>query len=179
MTGKPIETNVTLVLGGARSGKSKFAEDRVLSSGLKPVYLATGRALDEEMSERIAIHRDRRSGIWETVEEPLALVDAIRGAAHKGRIILVDCLSLWVTNLMMAGADVTKEANALANLLSNIEVPIVLVSNEVGLGIIPENDMARRYIDLTGDLHQRISKVATSAFFVVGGNAMTLKSSKI
>lgn len=168
-------SNVTFVLGGARSGKSKFAEDLVLKSGLKPIYLATGRALDEEMGDRIAIHQERRGDEWETVEEPLALVDALKNCAFPGRYILIDCLSLWVTNLMMAGADVAKESAALAAFLRESEVPLVLVSNEVGLGIIPDNAMARRYVDLAGDANQRIAHAASTVYFVVAGLPQKLK----
>jgi len=168
-------SNVTFVLGGARSGKSKFAEDLVLKSGLKPIYLATGRALDEEMGDRIAIHQERRGDEWETVEEPLALVDALKNCAFPGRCILIDCLSLWVTNLMMAGADVAKESAALAAFLRESEVPVVLVSNEVGLGIIPDNAMARRYVDLAGDANQRIAHAASTVYFVVAGLPQKLK----
>ncbi|PCI05562.1 MAG: bifunctional adenosylcobinamide kinase/adenosylcobinamide-phosphate guanylyltransferase [Hyphomicrobiales bacterium] len=167
--------NVTFVLGGARSGKSKFAEDLVLKMGLKPIYLATGRALDEEMGERIAIHQERRGAEWETVEEPLALVDALQSSAYSGRVILVDCLSLWVTNLMMAKADVAKESAALAALLGEIKVPVVLVSNEVGMGIIPDNAMARRYMDLAGDVNQRVAHAASEVYFVVSGMPLKMK----
>lgn len=168
-------SNVTFVLGGARSGKSKFAEDLVLKTGLKPIYLATGRALDDEMSERIAIHQERRGVEWETVEEPLALVDALQSNACSGQVILVDCLSLWVTNLMMAKADVAKESAALVALLGEIKVPVVLVSNEVGMGIIPDNAMARRYMDWAGDVNQRVAHAALEVYFVVSGMPLKMK----
>ena len=173
---KPELTNgATLVLGGARSGKSRFSEGLILNSSHKPVYIATGRALDEEMSERIAIHQERRGSDWQTVEEPLALVDAIRTSAHPGHAILVDCLSLWVTNLMMANTNIEKEFADLADMIGGLEIPIVLVSNEVGLGVISDNEMARRFVDLTGTLHQKIATRCDAVYFVAAGLPMKLK----
>lgn len=164
-----MKQEITFVLGGARSGKSKFAEGLVLNSGLKPVYLATGRALDDEMVERIEEHQNRRGEDWETMEEPLALVDAINHAAVPGRIILVDCLTLWVTNLMMAEANVSKEIDALIAALSDVKSPIVFVSNEVGQGVVPINKMAREFVDLSGLVHQRLASVANHVYFVAAG----------
>ena len=166
----------TLVLGGVRSGKSRFGEQLVLGSGLKPIYLATGRVTDEEMHERIAAHQQRRSSDWETVEEPLALTDALRQSSQKGRVILVDCLSFWVTNLMMAKADVMKECAELKAFLSSSTTPIVLVSNETGLGILPENKMAREFGDLAGLVNQEIAAVCDTVYFVAAGLPITLKS---
>lgn len=172
-------SKVIFVLGGARSGKSKFAEDLVLNMGLKPIYLATGRALDDEMVERIAIHKERRNsggGIdWETIEEPLALADTLMQADFDGRVILVDCLTLWVTNLMMAGADVERECSQLANTLLKLKVPVVLVSNEVGLSIVPENKMARKFRDHAGFVNQSIAKIADEAYFIAAGLPLKLK----
>jgi len=163
-------------LGGARSGKSRFAEKLILNSGLKAVYIATGRALDEEMSARISVHRDRRGEVWETVEEPLALADALSQSNFEGRAILVDCLTLWVTNLMMTEADVARECIHLTKILGGMDVPVVLVSNEVGLGIVPDNAMARTYADLAGDVNQRIAKVAGQVYFISAGLPLTLKT---
>ncbi len=157
MTDIHLPQGISLVLGGARSGKSRFAETLVLKSGLKPVYVATGRALDEEMSERISIHRDRRGKTWETVEEPLALADTLLQIAHPGRAVLVDCLTLWVTNLMMAGANINIECDGLIAALGEINVPVVLVSSEVGLGIVPESKMGREFRDHAGMVNQRVA----------------------
>ena len=170
-----MKQEITFILGGARSGKSKFAEGLVLSSGLKPIYLATGRALDDEMVERIEEHQNRRGEDWETMEEPLALVDAINHAAVPGRIILVDCLTLWVTNLMMAEANVSKEIDGLISALSNVNAPIVFVSNEVGQGVVPINKMAREFVDLSGLVHQRLAAIANHAYFVTAGIPQKLK----
>ena len=166
----------TLVLGGARSGKSRFAEKLVSGSGFKPVYLATGRAGDEEMHDRIIIHQERRGDIWETIEEPLALADALRQTAHSGRAILVDCLTLWVTNLMMAEANVMRECAGLKKLIGDLAVPVVFVSNEVGLGIVPENKMAREFRDLAGHVNQEIADACETVYFVASGLPLTLKS---
>lgn len=168
-------SKVTFVLGGARSGKSSFAENLVLNKGLKPIYLATGRAYDDEMVDRIDAHKERRGGNWEAIEEPLALSDALMQTDFEGRAILVDCLTLWVTNLMMAGADVKVECEQLANTLKKINVPVVLVSNEVGLGIIPENKMAREFRDYAGFVNQSIAKIADEAYFIASGLPIKLK----
>jgi len=171
-----LNSGNTLVLGGARSGKSRFAEGLILSSGLKPVYVATGRANDEEMSERIAIHQERRGKAWQTVEEPLALADALLQTNQAGSAILVDCLTLWVTNLMMAGANVATELKSLETALEKMKVPVVLVSNETGLGIIPENAMSREFCDHAGLVNQAIGRIADEAWFVVAGLPMALKT---
>lgn len=170
-----MKAETTFILGGARSGKSRFAESLVLKSGLKPVYLATGRAYDEEMMQRVETHRSRRGGEWETIEEPLALVDALTNASYKGRMILVDCLTLWITNLMMAEADVAKEGAGLVRFLEGLEVPIVLVSNETGLGVIPENKMAREFTDFAGAIHQEVANVCDSVYLVTAGLPQKLK----
>ena len=165
----------TLVLGGARSGKSGYAEQIVLNSGKSPVYVATGRALDDEMLERIEKHRDRRGDKWETVEEPLALVDALRQSAHKDRIILIDCLTLWITNLMMADADVVRECASLADYISDTKVPLVFVSNETGMGLVPETKMGRKFRDLQGRVNQEIAACCDQVFFVAAGLPLQLK----
>lgn len=175
MSNIALPHGISLVLGGARSGKSAFAEKLVKGSGLKPVYVATGRALDEEMSERIAIHQDRRGKEWETVEEPLALADALRQSAVSGRAVLVDCLTLWVTNLMMAEADVMRECEELIATLPELSAPVLFVSNEVGLGIVPENAMAREFRDLAGSVNQRMAIAADKAWFVAAGLPLELK----
>ena len=148
-----------LVLGGARSGKSAFAENLVLNASDRPVYLATARADDEEMHERIYMHQQQRGGEWVTVEEPLALVDTLRNEALEGRAILVDCLTLWLTNLMMENADIARESKALAKCAIELPVPVVFVSNEVGQGIVPIDKMSRDFRDYSGRLHQFMAAV--------------------
>ena len=166
---------VTLVLGGARSGKSAHAEGLVEASGLAPLYLATGRAWDDEMRRRIDHHLDRRGPAWRTVEEPLELVGALRSHAGEGTAVLVDCLTLWVTNLMMDEREVDAEGEALTAALPGLPGRIVLVSNEVGMGIVPENKMAREFRDHAGRLHQRIAAIADEVILVAAGLPLTLK----
>lgn len=167
---------VTFLLGGARSGKSALAERLAEESGLAPVYLATGRAFDAEMEARIGAHRARRGNGWRTVEVPLDLVAAIGREAGPERVILIDCLTLWLTNLMMEGRGVEAECQALADCLAaGLPGPVILVSNEVGLGIVPENEMARDFRDHAGRLHQAVAAVAAKVIFVAAGLPMTLK----
>ena len=170
-----MTAETTFIIGGARSGKSVFAESLVLKSGHKPIYLATGRASDDEMAQRIEEHQSRRGEDWHTVEEPLALVDALTQASIEKRIILVDCLTLWITNLMMAEADVAREADALVGYLAEAPVPIVIVSNEVGQGVVPENKMARAFVDLSGLVHQRVAAACKHVYFVTSGIPQKLK----
>ncbi|EXL08022.1 bifunctional adenosylcobinamide kinase/adenosylcobinamide-phosphate guanylyltransferase [Brucella anthropi] len=164
-----------LVLGGARSGKSSYAEKMVESSGLQPLYLATGRAFDKEMENRIAIHRDRRGSEWQTVEEPLDLIGALTLNAATDRFVLVDCLTLWLTNLMMAERDITTETASLVAMLPNLAGPVVFVSNEVGLGIVPENRMAREFRDHAGFLHQAVAAIADEVYFMAAGLPLRMK----
>ncbi len=175
MTDSPGD-GVTLVLGGARSGKSAHAERLVEASGLQPVYIATGRAFDGEMETRIADHRVRRGDRWRTVEAPLELAAAIAAEAKPGNAVLVDCLTLWLTNLMLEERPVAAECEGLVEALRGHHGgPLVLVSNEVGLGIVPQNAMARAFRDYAGRLHQEIAAVAHRVVFVAAGLPLTLK----
>ncbi|NDW03777.1 bifunctional adenosylcobinamide kinase/adenosylcobinamide-phosphate guanylyltransferase [Jiella pacifica] len=170
------EARLTLVLGGARSGKTAFAEGLVAGSGLEPVYVATGEAHDDEMADRIARHQSDRGPTWRTVEAPLDLAGTLRREAAAGRFLLVDCLTLWVTNLMMAGRNVDEEADALgAALEAGVGGPVLLVSNEVGLGIVPDNAMARAFRDHAGRLHQTIAALAGTVYFVAAGLPLKMK----
>jgi adenosylcobinamide kinase/adenosylcobinamide-phosphate guanylyltransferase len=166
---------LTLVLGGARSGKSRHAEQLALASGLAPVYLATAQALDPEMTERIAAHRARRGSAWRTVEEPLDLVGALQRECAPERIVLVDCLTLWLTNLMVAEHAVEVESARLLEVLPGLPGPLLLVSNEVGQGVVPDNAMARRFIDHAGRLHQGIAEQADAVFLMIAGLPQRLK----
>jgi len=166
---------LTFVLGGARSGKSSFAEKLVEDSGLQPVYLATGRAFDKEMESRISIHRDRRGSEWQTVEEPLDLVGALEKHARHDRFVLVDCLTLWITNLIMAEQNIAAETETLIAALRLLSGPVVFVSNEVGLGIVPENRMAREFRDHAGFLHQAVASVADEVYFLAAGLPLKMK----
>ena len=168
-------TAVTLVLGGARSGKSLWAESHVLASRLAPVYLATAEAHDEEMRRRVALHRARRDEHWTTVEAPLDLAGALRDHAGEGRAVLVDCLTLWLSNLMAANRDIAGECEALCRELGEIGGHVTLVSNEVGQGIVPDNKLARDFRDQAGFLHQQVAAAAGSVVFVTAGLAQVLK----
>lgn len=169
---KPLKS---FVFGGMRSGKSGFAEKMVLRSKLKPVYIATGRATDEQMSERIAIHKERRGKVWTNIEEPLALADALRQSAFEGHAILVDCISVWIANLMQAGADIEREMARLVQTLGEVKIPIVLVSIEVGQGIVPDNSLAREFIDRLGQANQQLAKCADQAILIAAGLPIRLK----
>lgn len=171
---------IDFVLGGARSGKSRLAQLRAESSGLAPVLVATATAGDDEMADRIARHRAERDARWQTVEVPLDLAVRLGAEARPDRILVVDCLTLWLTNVMFApdGRDPDREGEGLAAALSGLAGPILLVSNEVGLGIVPENRLARTFRDHQGRLNQRIAAVADRVTFVAAGLPLVLKGSE-
>ncbi len=170
-----LSGKTALVLGGARSGKSAFSERLAQATGLERHYVATGRAYDDEMRERITRHQDDRGPSWVTHEEPVELVHTLGVIDRPGRVVLIDCLTLWVTNLMMEGEDVAVRSAELAAKLSGFEARIIFVSNEVGLGIVPDNRMAREFRDHAGRLHQRIAAVADEVFFVAAGLPLRMK----
>lgn len=166
---------LTLVLGGARSGKSAYAERLCLSSGLDPIYLATAEARDAEMAARIDRHRERRGSRWHSVEAPLALVEALDRLAAARAIVLVDCLTLWLSNLIEAGRAPEAEAKRLIAALPALAGPAVFVSNEVGLGIVPDNPLARRFRDAAGQLNQGLAEAADRVVFIAAGLPLVLK----
>ena len=166
----------TLVLGGARSGKSRHAEALVESQPGDCVYLATAEAWDAEMVERISRHQAQRGSRWRTVEAPLELVDMLGQVAGPGRAVQVDCLTLWLSNLMHADRDIAAETERLVRWLAAPSGPVVLVSNEVGLGIVPDNALARAFRDHAGRLHQAVAAVVPAVVFVAAGLPLTLKS---
>src|SRR5215475_13824752 len=165
---------IILITGGARSGKSTRAEARVRALAGRPVYIATAEALDSEMNERIAKHRARRSGDWLERECPLDLVAALLDT-DGGGARLVDCLTLWLSNLMHAERDWEKEAMLLVDALGRQRSPVVLVTNEVGLGIVPDNALARRFRDAAGIVNQMVAGAADEVEFVVAGLPMRMK----
>ena len=167
----------TLVLGGARSGKSAFAEQLVEEGGLARIYIATATAGDDEMRSRIAHHRARRGEGWVTVEEPVALVDALTREATHGRAVLVDCLTLWLSNLMFAERDPEVEARRLTRFLEVAKYPVVLVSNEVGLGLVPETPLGRKFRDAQGRLNQIVAATVPNVVFIAAGLPLWLKRS--
>lgn len=165
-----------LVLGGARSGKTSLVERLALRGGARPAYLATAEALDDEMAERVSAHQRSREGRFATVEEPLELAQALFAAAQNHDVILVDCLTLWITNLLSMERDVADEVEGLAEMLDAIDTArIILVSNEVGLGIVPDNALARSFRDLAGAAHQRLAEICGHVYFVVAGIPMVVK----
>ena len=164
-----------LVVGGARSGKSAYAEGLARASGLARVYLATGSAGDGEMAERIALHRAQRGPDWACVEEPLALVAALTREARAERVALVDCATFWLANLMFADRDVAAETAALVAALPQIAGPVLIVANEVGQGIVPDNALARRFRDAHGRLNQALAAACDAVIEVRLGIPLQLK----
>ena len=162
-----------LVLGGARSGKSAFAESLVLRLGAAADYLATAEAGDDEMAARIAEHQSRRGAQWRTVAEPLAICAALRD--YDERPMLIDCLTLWLSNLLMAERDIDSETESLIRAVHGRRAPVVMVSNEVGMGLSPMNALGRAFRDAQGRLNQRIAAACDCAVFVAAGLPLTLK----
>ena len=163
-----------LVLGGAASGKSAFAEN-LLADCAATVYVATAEAGDAEMQARIARHRARRGAAWTTIEEPLDLTGALKANADAGAPMLLDCLTIWLANLILGGGDAETEINALCRTLGDASFPVVLVSNEVGGGIVPENPLARRYQEASGRMNQQVAVAADQVYLVTAGIARKLK----
>ena len=164
---------ITLVLGGARSGKSRCAEGLIAPLPPPWVYVATAEARDAEMAARIAAHRSRRGPHWETVEAPRELAAALKSC--RGRPVLVDCLTLWLSNLMLADAEIDAETALLEQALAAAPAPVALVANEVGFGIVPEYPLGRRFRDLQGVLNQRIAARADRVVLVVAGIPLAVK----
>jgi adenosylcobinamide kinase / adenosylcobinamide-phosphate guanylyltransferase len=167
---------LTLVLGGARSGKSRHAEALALETGLARVYVATAEAFDAEMTERIAHHRTGRAADgWRTIEEPLDLAAVIARETSPDAVMLVDCLTLWLSNLMLGGHDVAQGQAALAGALLAARGPVILVSNEVGMGLVPETRLGRDFRDAQGRLNQAMAAMAHHVTFVAAGLPLILK----
>jgi adenosylcobinamide kinase/adenosylcobinamide-phosphate guanylyltransferase len=167
----------TLILGGVRSGKSRLAERLALESGLCVTYVATATARDEEMRARIAMHRERRPAAWTVVEEPLALAEVLSSHARPGGVLLVDCLTLWLTNLLLdaAPARLGREREDLLRALPELPGEIVLVSNETGMGVVPTGELTRRYCDEAGWMHQDLARLCDRVIFTVAGLPHLLK----
>ncbi|RAO75654.1 bifunctional adenosylcobinamide kinase/adenosylcobinamide-phosphate guanylyltransferase [Dyella jiangningensis] len=169
----------TLILGGARSGKSALAERLAKASGHEVVYIATAQPRDEEMAARIAHHRSHRPASWHSVEEPLALAAALKAHARPGRCVLVDCLTLWLSNLLgdEDTARFERERDALLDVMPSLTGQVLLVSNEVGLGVVPLGELTRRFVDEAGRLHQALSTQCETVLFVAAGLPLALKGS--
>lgn len=171
---------ITLVLGGARSGKSRYAEQlgsewlNRNKAGTR-LYVATSQAFDDEMRDRIALHKVQRGENWTTIEEPLALANCLKQQSGKNNFILVDCLTLWLTNHLLADHDMGQVIDNLRASLKDHEGDIVLVANEVGLGIVPDNKLARQFRDHAGFCNQRVAELADRVVFIAAGLPLVLK----
>ncbi|MGE7957181.1 bifunctional adenosylcobinamide kinase/adenosylcobinamide-phosphate guanylyltransferase [Pseudomonas sp. NPDC089530] len=170
-----------LILGGARSGKSRLAEKLAGESGLAVTYIATSQALDGEMNQRIEHHRERRPADWGLIEEPLELARVLREAASTERCLLVDCLTLWLTNLLLLGdpEQLAQEREALLDSLASLPGEIIFVSNETGMGVVPLGELTRRYVDEAGWLHQALAERCQRVVLTVAGLPLTLKGTAL
>ncbi len=170
----PDNPNLTLLIGGARSGKSAHAEALICAYDPPWTYVATAEALDDEMRERITIHRGRRTGDWQTVEAPLDLAGALQVLSGTGPV-LVDCLTLWLSNHLLAGNDIDDESARLTAILAEFRSPVFAVTNEVGQGIVPGDALSRRFRDAAGRLNQMVAKAAGSVVLVTAGIPTRIK----
>jgi adenosylcobinamide kinase / adenosylcobinamide-phosphate guanylyltransferase len=164
-----------LVLGGARSGKSAYAQSLAEAYGSERLYLATAAPGDEEMAARIARHRTDRGQGWTTLEEPLDIAAALLTHAQAGRVVVVDCLTLWLSNLMLAGRDPAPAITGLADAIGELAGPVVLVSNEVGMGLVPDNKLGREFRDWQGRANREIGAACDAVIFVAAGFPLQLK----
>jgi adenosylcobinamide kinase/adenosylcobinamide-phosphate guanylyltransferase len=169
------DARITLLLGGARSGKSRLAEQLAEKRNGRLVYIATAEAWDDEMKARIAEHRSRRDDRWHSIEAPVAVAEVLRALPPDTGAVLVDCLTLWLSNLMHAGRDIAAETAGLLTAVNAINFPVLLVSNEVGLGIVPDNKLARDFRDAQGRLNQAVAATADHAIFMAAGLPLVLK----
>ncbi|WP_439542479.1 bifunctional adenosylcobinamide kinase/adenosylcobinamide-phosphate guanylyltransferase [Hyphomicrobium sp.] len=175
---------LTLVIGGARSGKSRFAEGLATAHPAPWIYVATAEAHDDEMADRITHHRSRRAEGWTTIEAPRDLAGAILAqhalsiaAKHAGAsVLLIDCLTLWLTNVMLGGGDVEREQTRLLEALASAAIPVIAVSNEVGMGIVPDNALARAFRDAQGRLNAAVAQQADHVVLMAAGLPLTLKA---
>ncbi len=178
ISSSPLNTSpsLSLILGGARSGKSGYAEQLAKDSGLSVTYVATAQAFDEEMSQRIKKHQLDRPDHWQSIEVPTQLPTVIKEHGNQG-VILVDCLTLWLMNLLHEELDVHQYVNDLLEVLAQIKGQVILVSNEISMGVVPMGEMSRLYVDELGRMHQKIAKQATNVTLMVAGLPMTVKNS--
>ena len=163
-----------LVTGGARSGKSRFAEECARKTGTPLVYIATAQAFDDEMTQRIQEHQDRRGPQWQTIHEPLDLASALRASDGQGTC-LVDCLTIWLSNVMFAEQDISLATQSLIEAIASRQDDVIFVTNEVGGGIVPENALARRFRDEAGRLNQTVAKAVSEVYVCISGMPLKLK----
>lgn len=169
------DARITLILGGARSGKSRLAEQLAEKRDGRLVYIATAEAWDDEMKARIAEHKSRRGDRWHSIEAPIAVAEVLQALPPDTGVALIDCLTLWLSNLMHADRDLGAETAGLLTALNNVKFPVLLVSNEVGLGIVPDNKLARDFRDAQGRLNQAVAQAADHAIFMAAGLPLVLK----
>ena len=169
-----------LILGGARSGKSRLAEQIAKDSNLNVTYIATAQAFDHEMQARIDHHQAQRPGHWTVIEEPLYLADCLIELDQPNQLILVDCLTLWMSNLLMhENAELQmQQCQKLLDILPILQAEVILVSNETGLGVIPMGEISRKFVDESGRLHQQLGQISEKVIFCVAGFPMMLKGEK-
>lgn len=170
-----LDVRNLLLIGGARSGKSRFGQDQAEQSGKTPVLIATATAGDAEMAARIAAHRAARGDCWRVVEEQLALVAVLMKEAAPDKVIVVDCLTLWLSNLMFAGWDLDVECKRLQDAINEFAGPVIYISNEVGSGIVPATDLGRRFRDAQGRLNQMVARACDAVVLIIAGIPLTLK----
>jgi adenosylcobinamide kinase/adenosylcobinamide-phosphate guanylyltransferase len=170
-----LQARSVLVLGGARSGKSAYAQSLAETVAPERIYLATAEAGDAEMADRIARHQESRGAGWTTREEPLDLVEALATEARPGRVVLVDCLTLWITNLMFSGRDIGVETMRLAHAVSALGGPAIIVSNEIGLGLVPETRLGRDFRDSQGRANAAIARASDAVVFLAAGLPTLMK----
>jgi adenosylcobinamide kinase / adenosylcobinamide-phosphate guanylyltransferase len=176
-----MANQIILVTGGARSGKSTYAEQRAGELGSRRLYLATAEAKDEEMALRIAEHQKRRGSQWLTIEEPIELADVLLARRNQIDCAVVDCLTLWLSNLLIQSDEnyLEEKVETLVEILPRLDFHVVLVTNEVGWGIVPDNPLARQFRDLAGRVNQRIAAIATEVILTVAGIPMVVKKSTL
>lgn len=175
-----MNNKIVFITGGARSGKSSFALKESTKIPGKKAYIATAEALDKEMKERIEEHRKKRRNTWDTYEEPLRISETIKKIEGEYKVIVIDCLTLWLSNLMHANLNIKRETEGLIEILKNFKLrtqdsKLFIVSNEVGMGIVPRNEMARRFRDMAGYLNQRVAELADEVYMVVAGMPVKIK----
>lgn len=170
-----MSRKIVFITGGARSGKSTFALKEASKISGNKAYIATAEALDEEMQERIEDHKRKRGKDWDTYEEPIKIADVIKDIEGQYSVIVIDCLTLWLSNIFLNNKNVEKEIESFCCSLSTVHYPLFIISNEVGMGIVPGNEMARKFRDMVGILNQKIAEIADEVYLVTAGIPMKIK----
>ncbi len=170
-----MSRKLVFITGGARSGKSTFALNEASRILGNKAYIATAEALDEEMKERIEKHKKQRGNSWDTYEEPIKIADVIKRIEDQYSAIVIDCLTLWLSNLFLNNKNVEKEIESLCSSLSTVHCPLFIVSNEVGMGIVPENKIARNFRDMAGILNQKVAEISDKVYVIIAGIPLKLK----